>query len=174
MDLQFQASKQQRENREMDAHLQASKPHASLLPLENSLVGMLALLDLNPTDGLEGPSSNIEDTDSGEESNLPPPMPLFDRRTNATASAPMLLHGVLSRARSSSPNRGACGAPRGRDVLQTRAMAVSMPNLHSSRSTYNRGIGYSVLANAAECGGKQGKQALRSRIEEFETLLGDL
>ena len=165
----------------MDAYLQASKPSAVLLPLENNLFGMLALLDVNATNELEleDPCSDsftevFDSGDTSEESDLPPPMPFFDRQTNATASAPMLLQGVLSRARSSSPSRGACGAPRGRDVLQKRAMAVSMPNLHSSRSTYNRGIGYSVLTNVTECGGKQGKQALRSRIEEFESLLEDL
>ncbi len=53
-------------------------------------------------------------------------------------------------------------------------MAMSMPNLHSSRSTHNRGIGYSVLSSVAESGGKQGKRDLRARIEDFESLLEDL
>ena len=147
------------------------------MPLEDQLVDLLAQLDVNPTYEveLEEPSCDGHDSDdNGEESHLPPPMSFFDRRTNATASAPVLMQGVLSRVRSSSPNRGASGAPRGRDVFQARAMAMSMPSLHSSRSTYNRGIGYSVLSKAGECGGNQGKQSLRSRIEEFETLLEDL
>ena len=151
------------------------------MPFEDQLVGMLTQLHV-PTDELEweGPCSDITTEDDkceiNEESDLPPPIPFFDRRTNATASAPVLLQGLLSRARSSSPNRGACGAPtrRGRDVFQTKAMTMSMPNLHNSRSTYNRGIGYSVLSNLAECGGNAGKQVLRSRIEEFDTLLEDL
>ncbi len=160
----------------MDASLQAGKP-STLLPFENKLVGMRAQLDVKLADAqaLDGPyTDSTEVCDScytNEESNLPPPMPFFDRRTNATASAPMLLQGVLSRARSSSPSRGALG---GRDLLQSRAMTLSMPNLHGSRSTYNRGIGYSVLANDTECALYQGKQSLRSRIEEFETLLEDL
>ena len=145
---------------------------------ENQLVGVLAHLDLKPTEDLEfycDDTAEVYDNgENSEESNLPPPLPFFDRRTNAAVSAPVVLMGVLSRARSSSPNRGAYGAPRGRDIFQNKAMTMSMPNLHSSRSTHNRSIGYSNLDNAAACGGNQGKQDLRSRIEEFDTLLEDL
>ena len=166
----------------MDTRFQSSKFAASGVPFEHQLVGMLAQLDVKPVDELEleleGPcdSTTTVDYDSGDncESDLPPPMPYFDRRTNATASAPVLLQGVLSRARSSSPNKSTCGVSRRRDVMQTRAMTMSMPNLHSSRSTYNRGIGYSVLSNNTECGGNAGKNVMRSRIEEFESLLEDL
>ncbi len=158
----------------MYAPLQAGKLSAMKLPFENKLVGMLADLDVKPADEQEPDSNEVVECDgNSEESILPPPMPFFDRRTHATASAPMLLQGVLSRARSSSPNRGA-GASGGRGILQARAMTMSMPNLHSNRSTYNRCIGYSVLANDSECGGNRGKQALRSQIDEFETLLEDL
>uniref|UniRef100_A0A7S0QZY8 Uncharacterized protein n=1 Tax=Cryptomonas curvata TaxID=233186 RepID=A0A7S0QZY8_9CRYP len=160
----------------MDAPFQETKQ--SGMPCEDQLVGILAQLDVKPTDELEmycdGTAEVYDSGDNSEESNLPSPLPFFDRRINATASAPVVLQGVLSRARSSSPNRGACGAPRGRDIFQARTMTVSMPNLHSSRSTHNRGIGYSYLDNAADCGGNQGKHDLRSRIEEFDTLLEDL
>ena len=152
------------------------------MSIENQLVSMIAQLDVKTADILEleglyseSTTEAYDSSDNSEESILPPPMPFFDRRTNATASAPTLMQGVLSRARSSSPNReDACGAPRGQEVLQARTMTKSMPNLHSSRSTYNRGIGCSVLANTAECGGNRGKQLLRSRIEEFDALLEDL
>jgi hypothetical protein len=163
----------------------STNPSAPGLPIEETLVGMIAQFDVTPTDVLESPYSDctteVYDSGDSEESNLPPAMPFFDRRTNTTASAPMLLQRVLSRARSSSPSRGncQCGDPnelsnKGRDILQTRAMTMSMPSLHTSRSAHNRSIGYSFLFNVAEFGGDQGMQALRSRIDEFDTLLGDL
>ncbi len=166
----------------MDAPIQSSTIASALgPPIEDKLVSTFTQLDVKLTDesDLEAPYSDstteiYDGGDNGEESNLPPPMPFFDRRTNATASAPMLLQGVLSRARSSSPNRGTCGVLRGRDLFKTKAMTMSMPNLHSNRSMYNRGIGHSALDSVAECGGNQGKQVLRSRIEEFDTLLEDL
>ncbi len=142
--------------------------------LEYRLFGMLAQLDQKPMEEMEMEDPSCDGTteayDIGEESNLPPPLPYFDRRTHATSSAPMIMQTAISRVSSSPSNEG----KRGRDILQSRAMAMSMPNLHSRRSTYNRGIGYSVLSNAAECGDKQGKRDLRARIEEFESLLEDL
>ncbi len=149
----------------MAAALQASKLSAIELPFQDKAVGMLAHLDVKPTDELElqGPCSDsnefYDNGDTRQDSSLRPPKPF------------LLLQGVLSRATSSSPNRGACG---GRGVLRAMTMTMTMPNLHSSRSTYNRGIGFYVLADDAECGVNRGKQALRSRIEEFETLLEDL
>jgi hypothetical protein len=161
----------------------ANKSSASGLPFQDQLVGMLAQLDAKPTEVLELEGAYSDCTtevcdnshDISEESNLPPPLPFYDRRTNSTSSAaPVLMQGIMSRARSSSPNRGAPrGAPRGRDIFQSRAMTMSMPNVHSNRSTYNRGIGFSDLDNVAEWGG-QGKQALSSRIDEFDSLLEDL
>ena len=166
----------------MAATLQTPQTSTSDMPLEDRLVGMIEKLGVKmPGElDLEGPCSECttefnDNSDNVEESDLPPPIPFFDRRSNATASAPMLMQGILSRARSNSPNRGAYGdRPRGRDVLQARAMTMSMPNLHSSRSTHNRGIGYSVLSNAGESGGLKGKQSLSARIEEFDSLLEDL
>ncbi len=141
---------------------------------------MFHLLDVTPPEEMEveGPycNSNAETDNSdenGEETFLPPPMPYFDRRTNATASAPMLMQDTLSRARSSySPESDT--TPRGREILQARTMTKSMPNMHTSRSAHNRGIGYSVLSKTAECGGNRGNQVLRSRIEEFDALLENL
>jgi hypothetical protein len=158
------------------------QPGTGAMPLEDQMVVMIEKLGVKmPSElDLEGPCSECttEFNDSGdnfEESDLPPPVPFFDRRANATASAPMLMQGVLSRARSNSPKRGALAdRPRGRDFLQAKAMTVSMPNLHSSRSTHNRGIGYSVLSNKGESGVLGGKQSLTARIEEFDTLLEDL
>ena len=114
---------------------------------------------------------NIDITD---ESRLPPPMPYFDRRIYAASPAPSLIHGVLSRARSSSPCRRSPHEPRGRVLCHGGAMAQSMPNLHSSRSMYNRCIGYSMLSSASELGDKQGEQANRARVAEFDALLEGL
>jgi hypothetical protein len=153
-------------------------------PYEDQLAGMLAQFDINPTDQLEWEGPFCDGTTKADDrsekidgSVPPPPMPYLDRRTNATASAPILLQGILSRARSSSPNRDICGAPRAvgrRDVLQSRVMTQSMPNLHNSRSTHNRGIGCTLLSNTAECGGGRAKEVLRARIDEFDSLLEDL
>jgi hypothetical protein len=116
----------------------------------------------------------LDSFDNSEESRLPPPMPYFDRRTHAAASAPTLMQTVLSRARSSSPRRGASDTPKGEEMRQARAMTQSMPNLYSSRSMHNRGLGYSVLSKVSECGVKQGEKASLVRVQEFETLLEGL
>jgi hypothetical protein len=170
----------------MDSTLIRTKATTMHTPYEDQLAGMLTQLDVKPTDQLEWEGQLCYGTTEADDSSekyagpvLPPPKPYFDRRTNATASAPMLMQGVLSRARSSSPNRDTCGASRAvdrRDVLQSRVMTQSMPNLHNnSRSMYNRGIGCTVLSNTAECGGgRTKKQVLRTRIDEFDSLLEDL
>jgi hypothetical protein len=154
------------------------------LSYEDQLAGMLAQLDVKSTQELawegqlcDGTTEVYDQNENGYESILPPPIPYFDRRNNATASAPMLMQGILSRARSASPDKGAGVAPRavgGRDVFHARAMTKSMPNLHNSRSTHNRRIGSTVLSNTAECGGTRAKQVLRARIDEFDALLEDL
>ncbi len=129
-------------------------------------------------EGLEYPFSDSNEasvsSDSAEELRLPPPLPCFDRRIHASASAPSLMQGVLSRARSSSPSRHDPKEPRGRELCQARAMAQSMPNLFASRSRHNRGIGYSVLSNSSESGDKRGAQASRARVQDFEALLEGL
>jgi hypothetical protein len=113
------------------------------------------------------------------ESKLPPPMPFFDRRAHTPAHAytpahaPLLMQSVFSRV-SSSPTMHVCGSPTGNELLQTKGMSQSMSNLHSSRSLYNRGIGYSVLSCATECGDKQGRNSMHARVQEFEALLENL
>jgi hypothetical protein len=161
---------------QMQAYNKASKASTTELALiEDHLIGVFAQLNIKKPNGeleIDEPScDSTTETHESEESNLPPPLPYFDRRTHAAASAPMIMQGALSRASSSSPTRG---ASRRRDVFQAKAMAMSMPNLHSSRSTHNRGIGYSVLSSVAECGRKPGTRDLCARIEEFESLLQDL
>ncbi len=130
-----------------------TKPETTLI--EHPLLGMLPNYHTQPMDDLEIEDPSCDSTeyhDSEDESNLPPPLPFFDRRVRATASAPKIMQKMLSRAILSSPTRG---GTKGRDILQARPMATSMLNLYSSRSTHNRGIGYSVLTSVMECGGKQ-------------------
>jgi hypothetical protein len=168
----------------MDSALGKGKATKIQVQYEDRLAGMHAQLDVKSTHQLEWEEPSCDGTteaddpnENGYESILPPPMPYFDRRTNATASAPMLMQSILSLARSVSPDKGAGVAPRaigGRDIFHARAMTKSMPNLHNSRSTHNRGIGCTVLSNTAECGGTRAKQVLRARIDEFDALLDDL
>jgi hypothetical protein len=141
---------------------------------------MLRQFDMQPTDALESDTSSCNNSTeyyNDDESILPPPMPFSNFRARATGSAPRLMQDFLSRARSLSPTRGARplgpGA-NGRAVFQSITMTKSMPDLHSSRSTHNRSIGHSVLSSVAECGCRLGTHALRSRNEEFETLLDGL
>jgi hypothetical protein len=133
-------------------------------------------LDLQQTEeiGIEDPfpdSSSAAECNQNEESKMPPPVPCFDRHARAQRPAPMLMQGNLSRVKSASH---LCGAPASITLLQRKGMTQSMPNLHSSRSMYNRGIGYSMLSSATECGGQSGKHAMRARVEEFDALLEDL
>ncbi len=124
----------------------------------------------------QGCTSNktFGNSNNAVESRLPPQMPCFDRRVHAAAFAPSLIKGKLSRARSSSPSGRASEVPREQELRHARAMAQSMPNLHTNRSVYNRGIGFSVLSTASECGDKQGYQTSRARVQEFEALLEGL
>ena len=140
------------------------------------MVSCLASLDLQPTELVfEDPCS--ESSIGGcqnEESKLPPPRPYFDRHARTPPPAPKLMQDIFSRVKSDvTPITHRCGAST-EFVLQHKGMTQSMPNLHSSRSMYNRGLGYSVLSSATECGGKPGKHAMRARVEEFEALLEDL
>ncbi len=136
-----------------------------------------ALLDLQPAEEFdpEDPFKFDDSCDLNEEPKLPLPMPYFDRRARAPAPAPMIMNDVFSRVKS-DPTTQVGGAPTGNDLLQRRGMTQSMPNLHSSRSLYNRGIGHSVLSSATEfaSGGKLGKLTMRALVQEFEALLEDL
>jgi hypothetical protein len=157
-----------------------SKPTRLAIPIHTQFADMISSwtsLDLEEKEEFEfeDPCSDTSSNCSGRnvESKLPPPMPCFDRHTRKSAPSPSLIQGVISRA-SSSPITQKCGIPTGNELFQTRGMTQSMPNLHSSRSLYNRGIGYSLLSSASECGEKEGRRARRARVQEFEALLGDL
>ncbi len=138
------------------------------------MISRWASLDLQPTEEFEfeDPCSDrsSDGCDRNEESKLPPPRPYFERHMRAPASTPMPMQGVFLRVKS-DPITQMCGAPTSSMLMQSRGMTQSMPNLHSSRSLYNRGIGYSVLSSATERGGQPEKHALRARVEEFDALL---
>ncbi len=141
-----------------------------VVPFDDKLADMLDRLPscVQCSGDFDLQESTQESFYGSDESNSPPPMPYyFERRTSAPRAQP-LSSGFLLRARSSSPNRCASGIS-GREYLQSKAM--SMPNLLSSRSTHNRGIGLSVLTEASECGQTQGTKLRCSRMEEFEALL---
>jgi hypothetical protein len=88
---------------------------------------------------------------------LPPPMPLSSFRANPAAFATTSMPAVLE---ISSPPM-MWGAIR-QDAMQA-----------TSRPTFMRNS-FSVLSSVAEGGDLSAKQALNSRIEEFEALLNDL
>ncbi len=140
------------------------------------VISCWASLDLEVTEEFEfeDPCSDSSSDDCGRnvESRLPPPMPYFDRHARTPAPPLLLNQGVFSRVNSSPTTMFVAVA--GNDLLQKKGMTQSMPNLHSSRSLYNRGIGYTVLSSATECGHEQGKHAMHARVREFEALLEDL
>jgi hypothetical protein len=158
-----------------------SKANQLAVPVDDQLSEMLscwALLDLEPTDEFQfedpcAESSPADECERNEESSLPPPLPYFDRRERAPHPAPMIMQGVFSRIKS-SPISQLCGPTTSNKLMQRKGMTQSMPNLYSSRSMYNRGIGYSVLSSFTECEGQPGKHAVRARLTEFEALLEGL
>ena len=97
--------------------------------------------------------------------NLPHPKPYFDRAANQNKSS--IQPTTLTRARSSSPNRA-------KNIWSTKNMSTSLPNLLSSRSTHNRGLGQLLQSDHLVRDGSQVMSTKHSRIEEFDELLENL
>ena len=95
-------------------------------------------------------------TDS-DESNMPPPLPYYDRKIQHDQLK------SLGRAKS-------CCEFRAKEFLVSKRLQQSMPNIQTPRSQHNRRIGATQEFRAHE----HEKLRLPSRIREFEALLADL
>ncbi len=119
----------------------------------------------NTLNQCENPSQN-------ETSQLHPPALYFDRRVRTAVPLPSLMPCVSISSASSS---GVTSPDLIRNqILRSRGMSKSMPNLHSSRAVHNCELGRAVLSNGSECGTAQDKHKSHARIQEFENLLKDL
>ncbi len=146
--------------------VKAPSPDHCFDSIEKHFAGMLRSL---PMLHMQSTDTRVKMDDKYQEGdmNLAPPVPYFDRRSTVYTS---LLHidENVSSGRSHSLNRAE--GRHGRDLFRSTNMTRSMPNLSTSRSLHNRGVGI-ALSNSSECGGGKGRILLLARAEEFEQLL---
>ena len=145
------------------------------LQLENAIVGMIdtfAAIDPQSVgeqelDTVMQDSCNHSNTgseaDAGEDSNMPPPLPYYERNPKGFGTAKP---GIT---RSTSAEICRCESLEKMFFLSQR-MHQSIPNLCSSRSHHNKRVGSAPEFRADE----KEKMRLQSRMDELEALLTNL
>ncbi len=99
-------------------------------------------------------SSDYSDLENEREDAMPPPSPYKPNSSGRQFKDGFQLGvmSTLSRPRSASPKRDG-GMPQGRGMQRIR----SLPNMDYGRSSYNRGIGLTMLESVAEYDKANGK-----------------
>jgi hypothetical protein len=125
------------------------------------------------TSGVQDPHNQDSDSDS-DSSDLPPPKPYFNRISGSMVMVDIEptqshLHHSLSEITLHRMSQSM------KESLLAQHMSKSLPNMRQSyRSIHNRAVGHLMLDSVQGSGRDNRKESARTRVAEFDNLLGDL